>query len=88
MLSVLALVEAFNPLQGGLLIGFGAYFSCCCRCSPSGWAVSLSTGNILRQLLRVVSVLAALDAVYGLVQQFAGFPPWDLRWITPLAIRP
>ncbi len=38
-------------------------------------------GMILRQLLRVISILAALDAVYGLIQQFAGFPSWDLRWI-------
>jgi hypothetical protein len=35
----------------------------------------------LRVLLRLLSVLAALEAFYGLVQQLAGFPSWDLRWI-------
>ena len=37
--------------------------------------------TLLRLLLRLLSVLAALDAFYGLVQQLAGFPSWDLRWI-------
>ena len=81
MLSVLALVEAFNPLQGGILIGFGGLLFVLLPMLAFWVGRVLVTGQILRQILRVVSILAALDAVYGLIQQFAGFPSWDLRWI-------
>jgi hypothetical protein len=81
MLSVLALVEAFNPLQGGLLIGFGGLLFVLLPMLAFWVGRVLVNRLLLRQLLRVISILAALDAIYGLVQQFAGFPSWDLRWI-------
>ncbi len=82
MLSALALVEAFNPLQGGLLIGFGGLLFVLFPMLAFWVGRAIVTGHLLRQLLRVVAVVAALDAVYGLVQQFVGFPSWDLRWIS------
>jgi hypothetical protein len=81
MLSALALVEAFNPLQGGLLIGFGGLLFVLLPMLAFWVGRVLVSRHLMRQLLRVLSILVALDAIYGLVQQFAGFPSWDLRWI-------
>jgi hypothetical protein len=80
-LSLLALVEAFNPLQGGFLIGLGGLLLVLFPMLAFWVGRALVDRDLLRLLLRLVSVLAALDAFYGLVQQFAGFPSWDLRWI-------
>ena len=81
LLSLLALVEAFNPLQGGFLIGLGGLLLVMFPMLAFWVGRALVDGALLRQLLRLLSVLAALDAVYGLIQQLAGFPSWDLRWI-------
>jgi len=86
LLSVLALVEAFNPLQGGILIGLGGLLLVLFPMLAFWVGRELLDGTTLRQLLRVVAVLAALDAVYGLVQQFAGFPSWDVRWVNTSGI--
>ena len=81
LLSLLALVEAFNPLQGGFLIGLGGLLLVMFPMLAFWVGRVLVDRDLLRLLLRLLSVLAALDAFYGLVQQFAGFPSWDLRWI-------
>jgi len=81
LLSLLALVEAFNPLQGGFLIGLGGLLLVLFPMLAFWVGRVLVGGALLRQLLRLLSVLAAFDALYGLVQEFAGFPSWDLRWI-------
>jgi len=81
LLSLLALVEAFNPLQGGFLIGLGGLLLVLFPMLAFWVGRVLVDPNLLRLLLRLLSVLAALDAFYGLIQQFAGFPSWDLRWI-------
>ena len=81
LLSLLALVEAFNPLQGGFLIGLGGLLLVLFPMLAFWVGRVLVDRDLLRLLLRLLSVLAALDAFYGLVQQFAGFPSWDLRWI-------
>ena len=59
MLSVLALVEAFNPLQGGLLIGFGGLLFVLLPMLAFWVGRVLVNGKILRQILRVVAILAA-----------------------------
>ena len=81
LLSLLALVEAFNPLQGGFLIGLGGLLLVMFPMLAFWVGRVLVDRDLLRLLLRLLSVLAALDAFYGLVQQLAGFPSWDLRWI-------
>ena len=53
-----------------------------CRCWPSGSGVRLLDDETLRRLFGLVAVLAVLSAIYGLVQQFVGFPSWDARWIS------
>jgi hypothetical protein len=81
LLSLLALVEAFNPLQGGFLIGLGGLLLVAFPMLAFWVGRVLVDRALLRKLLRLVSVLALLGAFYGLVQQFSGFPSWDLRWI-------
>ena len=81
LLSLLALVEAFNPLQGGFLIGLGGLLLVMFPMLAFWVGRVLVDRDLMRLLLRLLSVLAALDAFYGLVQQLAGFPSWDLRWI-------
>ena len=82
LLSLLALVEAFNPLQGGFLIGLGGLLLVMFPMLAFWVGRVLVDRTLLYTLFRLVSVLAALDALYGLVQEFAGFPSWDLRWIS------
>jgi hypothetical protein len=82
LLSLLALVEAFNPLQGGFVIGLGGLLLVLFPMLAFWVGRVLVDRDLLRLLLRLLSVLAALDAVYGLIQQLAGFPSWDLRWIS------
>jgi hypothetical protein len=84
LLSLLALVEAFNPLQGGFLIGLGGLLLVMFPMLAFWVGRVLVDRDLMRLLLRLLSVLAALDAFYGLVQQLAGFPSWDLRWINSL----
>ncbi len=43
---------------------------------------SLLDDVTLRRLFRLVAVLSVVSAIYGLIQQFVGFPSWDERWIT------
>ena len=82
LLSLLALVEAFNPLQGGFLIGLGGLLLVMFPILAFWVGRVLVDRDLLHMLLRLLSILAALDAFYGLIQQFAGFPSWDLRWIS------
>jgi len=81
-LSIVAIIEAFNPLQGGLLVGVGGMLLVLFPMLAFWIGRILVDRNLLQDILRVVSVLAALDACYGLFQQFSGFPSWDQRWIT------
>ncbi len=81
LLSLFALVEAFNPLQGGFLIGLGGLLLVTFPMLAFWVGRALVDRDLLQLLLRLLSVLAALAAFYGLVQQLAGFPSWDLRWI-------
>jgi len=82
LLSLLALVEAANPLQGGLTVGVGGLFFILVPMLAFWAGRALLDDATLRRLFRLVAVLSVLAAVYGLVQQFIGFPSWDARWIS------
>lgn len=81
LLSMLALVEAFNPLQGGTLVGLGGLLFVLVPMLAFWVGRTLLDDDLLRRLLWVIAVLSVIAAVYGLVQQFVGFPSWDERWI-------
>lgn len=81
LLSLLVLVEALNPLQGGLLVGLGGLLFVLVPMLAFWVGRSLLDDMTLRRLFRLIAVLSVLAAVYGLFQQFVGFPSWDQRWI-------
>jgi hypothetical protein len=82
LLSLLVLVEAVNPLQGGLLVGLGGLLFMLVPMLAFWVGRSLLDDMTLRRLFRLIAALSVLSAIYGLVQQFVGFPSWDERWIT------
>jgi hypothetical protein len=82
LLSLLVLVEAVNPLQGGLLVGLGGLLFMLVPMLAFWVGRSLLDDVTLRRLFRLIAALSVLSATYGLVQQFVGFPSWDERWIT------
>ena len=81
LLSLLVLVEALNPLQGGLLVGLGGLLFVLVPMLAFWVGRSLLDDVTLRRLFRLIAVLSVLSATYGLVQQFVAFPSWDKRWI-------
>ncbi len=82
LLSLLVLVEALNPLQAGLLVGLGGLLFLLVPMLAFWVGRSLLDDVTLRRLFRLVAMLSVVAAVYGLFQQFVGFPSWDQRWIT------
>ena len=81
LLSLLVLVEALNPLQGGLLVGLGGLLFVLVPMLAFWVGRSLLDDVTLRRLFRLIAVMSVLAAAYGLFQQFVGFPSWDQRWI-------
>jgi hypothetical protein len=82
LLSLLVLVEAVNPLQGGITVGLGGLLFILVPMLAFWVGRSLLDDVTLKRLLRLVALLSVFAAVYGLVQQFIGFPSWDKRWIS------
>jgi len=81
LLSLLALVEVINPLQGGPLVGLAGLLFILVPMLAFWVGRSLVDDATLGRLFRLLAGLAVLSAIYGLVQQFGGFPSWDERWI-------
>jgi hypothetical protein len=77
--SAIALVSAFNPLQGGLSIGLAGLLLVLLPTSGFWIGRSLARGE-MRALLVTVAVLAIPAALYGLRQTFGSFPSWDVAW--------
>lgn len=80
-LTILMVLEIFNPLQGGLTVGFGGamYFL-----PPLLWfwiGREYGTPELLRMVLyRVILPLATAAAIFGLCQNFIGFPRYQELW--------
>lgn len=81
LLSLLALVEAANPLQGGLTVGLGGLLFVLVPMLAFWVGRAFVDDQLLARVFRLVGSLSVLSAIYGIVQQFAGFPSWDQRWI-------
>jgi hypothetical protein len=82
LLSLLVLVEALSPFQGGLLVGLAGLLFMLVPTLAFWVGRSLLDDVTLRRLFQLVAVLSVVSAFYGLIQQFVGFPSWDERWIT------
>ena len=81
LLSLLVLAEAVNPFQGGLLVGLAGLLFMLVPMLAFWVGRSLLDDLTLRRLFQLVAVLSVVSALYGLIQQFVGFPSWDERWI-------
>jgi hypothetical protein len=81
LLSLLVLVEALSPFQGGLLVGLAGLLFMLVPTLAFWVGRSLLDDVTLRRLFQLVAVLSVVSAIYGLIQQFVGFPSWDERWI-------
>lgn len=81
VLNVLALVEVANPLQGGLTVGLGGLLFVLVPMLAFWVGRALCDDATLRKLFVLIGLLAIPASIYGLLQTYAGFPPWDTRWI-------
>ncbi|MFN2578091.1 MAG: O-antigen ligase family protein [Pyrinomonadaceae bacterium] len=80
ILAVLYVLEIFNPLQGGLLIGLaGALF----MLVPLVWfyfGQSIDE-KFINRALRLVIVLGIVTSAYGIYQLTYGYPAFEQYWI-------
>jgi hypothetical protein len=79
--SILAVLEAFNPKQGGVLTGLGGLLFVLVPMLAFWIGREMVDEVLALQLVRTIAVLSLLVAAYGLFQQFHGLPSWDARWI-------
>lgn len=79
-LAAICFVQIFNPLQGGLFIGFtGALF----YLVPMAWFYFGQTvkEDFVPKLLRVIVVLGLITSLYGVYQLVFGYPFFEKYWI-------
>ena len=81
MLNVLLVFSAFNPLQGGLVVGLGGLFFILVPTLAFWVGRNIGDDRLVGRVLRLYAYLAIAATAYGLYQTFVGFPPWDDRWI-------
>ncbi|HEX7311870.1 MAG TPA: hypothetical protein VF232_11895 [Gaiellaceae bacterium] len=80
-LALLLLAGSLNPAQGGIATGLaGLLFALVPVCGFWIGRAFCDDATYAR-ILRLVAVLGALAAAYGLSQTFSGFPSWDEAWI-------
>ena len=83
LVSILGLIyflEIFNPLQGGLTVGFsGALF----MLVPVVWFYFGQTikPSFIETAFRVIVVLGIITSLYGVYQLAFGFPSYEQYWI-------
>jgi hypothetical protein len=82
VLSIIALLEAFNPKQHSLLTGLGGLLFILVPMLAFWIGRELLDEAMALLIIRVIAILALLSAIYGLIQQFHGFPSWDQQWIS------
>lgn len=82
VLCVLNLIEVVNPLQGSPLVGAAGLLFLFVPLLAFWVGRSIVDTGMLRRILVLVGVLAVGGALYGLFQEFRGFPSWDANWIT------
>jgi hypothetical protein len=80
-LIVIMLLEALNPLQGGIAVGMsGLLFFLV----PLLWFYcgrSFGTQRTCELVLKTVVLIAVVGGIYGLYQQFVGFSDVEKEWI-------
>ncbi len=80
VLAAICFVQIFNPLQGGIFIGFtGALF----YLVPMAWFYFGQTvkEEFVPKLLRVIVGLGLITSLYGVYQLVFGYPSFEKYWI-------
>jgi hypothetical protein len=80
LLALLFILEIFNPLQGGLLVGLsGALFTLV----PVAWFYFGQTVSerFMRLALTLIVVLGILASLHGLYQMLVGYPAFEQYWL-------
>jgi hypothetical protein len=80
-LSILAVVECVNPLQGGLTVGLGALIIIVAPMLAFWVGRLLIDQRTVYRALWLVATLALIAAIYGISQTVIGFTFWDQRWV-------
>jgi hypothetical protein len=80
-LSALLVVSAFNPLQGGPLVGVAGLLFTVVPMLAFWIGRAAGDDGLVRRVLQLYAGLSILAAAYGLYQTFIDFPVWDQRWI-------
>lgn len=80
VLALICFMQIFNPLQGGLFVGFsGALF----YLVPMAWFYFGQTvrADFVPKILRLIVLLALITSLYGVYQLVFGYPYFELYWI-------
>jgi hypothetical protein len=80
-LTVLAFLEAFNPLQGSLLGGLSGLLFVLVPLLAFWAGRAFCDDRTLTIVVWLVALMAPLVALYGHFQTFQGFPSWDEAWV-------
>lgn len=81
LFNIFTFFSAFNPLQGSVKTGLTGLVFLLVPVLAFWVGRGLCNEAVITRSLRLVAVLGVAAAVYGLIQTFVGFPPWDERWI-------
>ncbi len=83
--NIVAVLEAFNPAQGSLLTGIGGLLFLFIPTTAFWIGRQFADEALILRLIWTVAILGLLAAIYGLFQQFSGFPSWDQSYINSRA---
>ncbi len=81
LLLGLFVLQIFNPLQGGLLVGLGGAFY---YVIPMVWffvALCYANNQLIRKLMIAIVVIGVVTGAYGLWQMTFGFFSFEKYWI-------
>lgn len=80
-MSAVLVLSAFNPLQGGPLVGLAGLLFTVVPMLAFWIGRAAGDEGLVRGVLKLYAGLSLVAAAYGLYQTFIGFPVWDQRWI-------
>jgi hypothetical protein len=79
--NLLVLFEAVNPGQHSLMVGLGGILFILVPSLAFWIGRRYGTAEVMWRIAWTVALLSLGSAIYGLYQQFVGFPSWDVAWI-------
>ena len=81
LLNVVSLFQALNPAQHSLMTGMGGLLFILIPALAFWVGRRYSNEQILERLMWMIAFSSLGVAIYGLFQQFVGFPSWDSAWV-------